>query len=558
MRRRHCRAAALGVLPLAALSAAGCSAIRTGAASVDEAVGFDPSSYEGALRDDLELAIGAREVVEGGGGRAALRVRYSFVSYRGYPAEADVRRSSATLFLPLGADGAPRPSAGRDVFVVEYPPGASRSVFDLMGELGLAPATRLDVASAVVDVRGPVVRDLAGFENPDAGDRSGFAGEEQFAYAMLRSYAETGDLSLLWEQRVGESWLRAVRATEAVLAREVPAGSSRFVLAAEGRGAVGAAQAAAVDEGVGGLVLCGWPLDWMDFHFVRWRRWELDARHRPLAAIEPSSWQDSRELLSFLSSSWGDPDPGCPSCRGTGARWLAQFDLLRLRRGPLAGVPMLLLFGDSDPELPIDLEARASAPPERLAALPQPAGTQPGDERGPFATERPRPFDDLRYLEDAPSTLANAEAAEAALGWIQHLVGYGDPPRLRVEEAIVGGDVEVTVAATEGNATVTGVGIRVLAIGELDASDFKAALHREHPVPLAWRRVDPLYAGHDRSAPGAHPTSRWKGYFPVDRARNQAYYVVVHTRAGSRESAHSLPIRALWHLGDPARGPVRL
>jgi hypothetical protein len=172
---------------------------------------------------------------------------------------------------------------------------------------------------------------------------------------MLRSYQETGDLTLLWEQRVGEAWLRAIRATDIVLARESGPRARRFVLAAERRGVIGATQAAAVDAAVHAVVACGWPMDWFDAHFVLWRRWERDSRTMRFDAIAPSAYEDSREVLSFLSSSFGNPDPGCPPCEGTGARWLAQFDWLRLRRGPLADVRWFLLVGDSDPDFPIDL-----------------------------------------------------------------------------------------------------------------------------------------------------------------------------------------------------------
>jgi hypothetical protein len=224
----------------------------------------------------------------------------------------------------------------------------------------------------------------------------------------------------------------------------------------------------------------------------------------------------------------------------------------------LARVPLLLLIGDSDPDLPVDLEARASAPLELLAALPVPDGAGPETERGPFARPRPLPFEDLRYLRDSPSTLANADAAESILGWMQHLAGYRDTPAVRLEEALVDGDVQVTVIATEGNAPVTEVEIRVLEIGQSGNSDFKGSLHRERPSAPSWRPVEPLYAGHDRPAHGASSTARWKGYFPYDPSRDQAYYVLVRTRVGALSTSHALPIRVLWNLGDPAVGPARL
>jgi hypothetical protein len=75
---------------------------------------------------------------------------------------------------------------------------------------------------------------------------------------------------------------------------------------------------------------------------------------------------------------------------------------------------------------------------------------------------------------------------------------------------------------------------------------------------MAWRRIDPLYAGHERVTRSTSPTPRWRGYFPIDPSSNQAYYVVVRTRVGSLSTSHSLPIRVIWNLGDPAVGPARL
>ncbi len=546
------------VCALAAASAcAACSAVGTDAPRVDEAPGFDVAMYDAADRDALELSVTDEQVV-GDGDAAALRVRFSFVAYRGYPDPADVRRATGTLFLPLDEDGRPRAGRSGEVLLAEFPPGSSRSGFDLLGGLGHEPAVALGMAACVVDIRGPVVSDLASFANQDDPGGRGFTGEDQFGHAMLRSYALTGDLTLLWEQRVASAWLRAVRATDRLVAERLGTRRNRFVLAGERWGALGAVQAAAVDAGVAAVVLCGWPLDLTDQHFVRWRRWERDAGIDPLANLRPTAWSDSRDLLSFLTSSWADPDPGCPSCEGSGARWRAQFDPLALKRGPLERVPLWVVVGDSDPDVPLDLLARASAPLDRLAVLPPPAGAPSTVPRGPFAEPRDHPFDDVLYLRGSPSTLAHPEVAANVTAWLQRLAGHRDLPHTRVLEEISEGFVEVTVVAAEGNATVTGVEVLVLDIGPLDGSDFMHALHARRPANPAWRAVEPLYAGHDRAVSGRFSTARWRARFPFEPDRNQAYYVVVRTRVGAVTAAHSLPARVLWNLGDPALGPARL
>ncbi|MFQ5496047.1 MAG: hypothetical protein ACE5EX_11780, partial [Phycisphaerae bacterium] len=134
----------------------------------------------------------------------------------------------------------------------------------------------------------------------------------------------------------------------------------------------------------------------------------------------------------------------------------------------------------------------------------------------------------------------------------QHLSGYRDLPVIRTLEAVQGGDIRIEVAVEERNTAVTDVQIWLTEITDRRDSDFKWARHLDEPEAVRWRRIDAIYAGHDRNGIG-----RWKGFFPVDVTRNRAYYVLVRDRVGNLETAHSLPIRPLWNLGDPAVGPVR-
>jgi hypothetical protein len=166
----------------------------------------------------------------------------------------------------------------------------------------------------------------------------------------------------------------------------------------------------------------------------------------------------------------------------------------------------------------------------------------------PFAP----PFADLRYLRGAHSTLAQPDAAEAVLAWIQHLAGYRDVPAIRLFETLEEGNVRVDVAVRQGNAAVTGVELWLTEIEDRRDSDFKWATHLAEPEPMRWRRIDALFSGPDQ-----HFGGRWRGFFPFDLTRNRAYYVVVRDRVGDLEAAHSLPVRAMWNLGDPAEGPVR-
>ena len=112
--------------------------------------------------------------------------------------------------------------------------------------------------------------------------------------------------------------------------------------------------------------------------------------------------------------------------------------------------------------------------------------------------------------------------------------------------------MRVEVSVREGNAAVTGVEIWLTEIADRRDSDFKWSVHLERPEPVRWRRVDTIYAGHDDRF-----IARWRGRFPFDPTRNRAYYILVRDRVGDLESAHSLPIRPFWNLGDPAYGPVR-
>ena len=501
--------------------------------------------------DDLDLWIEEREIVKADGGGSLLRLSFSFVSYRGYPAPGDDRRSTGTIWFPLNDDGDVRLSRYGSAIVTEYPPGTSATGFDFHSAYGRNPAEELGMPSAVVDVRGPIVSALPAFANPDAASTVPFRTETQLAYSMLRSFQENGDFRLLYETRLGEAWLRAIAATDGIIWNETGVLGNRMTLVAEGLGALGSFQATAVDPIVEGLVVCGWPVDVPDLHFTRWRRWEQRARYYPLRKLAPLPYEDSREVMSFLFSSYANPDPGCPSCPMGGDVWLAQFNYLHLREsGWLEQVPTLLLMGDSDPEFPIDLEIRASVPSEAISPyLPKAGAGRPG---GPFHDRAPLPVDGLRYLRNSTSTLADSEAAESVLAWAQRLTGYRDPPRIRIEERGQGGTVTVDVVVREGDATVLGVELYLTEIADRRDFDFKWRTHLENPEPMEWRRIEGIYAGSDKPF-----RERWRATFPVDYTRNRAYYVLVRDRLGDLTTAHSLPIRPFWNLGDPAEGPAR-
>jgi len=174
------------------------------------------------------------------------------------------------------------------------------------------------------------------------------------------------------------------------------------------------------------------------------------------------------------------------------------------------------------------------------------------DFAGPFASFRPVPFDDLRVLRGSDGSLASDAAAATVRAWGQHLAGYRDVPLIRAEEYVAGGDLVVTVSVAEGNAPVIDVSLRTLEAGALHPFDFKAPLHRRRPEPMPWRDVPVLFDGH---APDF--TGRWVGRFPLLPGVNQAYLVLVRTRVGDAVTEHALPVRPIWHGGDPALGPAR-
>jgi hypothetical protein len=552
------RRALLFALTAACAATAGCSAIQAepGRDPARDPARRSPASdvwalvagEESAAR--IDLRVDGRTVGRGTLGEDLLRIDFSFRSYDAWPAGEDLR-STGTLFLPVGDDGEARPSLPGEAMLTEFPPGASASGLAILPEYGERPALVLGTAAAVVDLRGPVVRTLRRVANPYAPGGAAFAGEEQFGLAMLRRYQETADPGRLWEVRAAIAWLRAIAAVDELLRRETGVADHRFLVAGEGYGAVSAARAAASDARVGALALCGWPLDWADLHFTRWRRWERQARYYPLADLQPLPWRDSGDLLSFLFSSYADPDPGCPRCEGGGDDWRAELDVLQLwRRGWLSGVATLLIVGDSDPRFPLDLEARASVRPDELAAFLPQGG--PGGASGPFSGELRLPFGDLRYLQGEASTLAGEESAGAVLAWAQHAAGYRDVPAVRVLESVEGGEVRIDVLIAGGNTAVTGVEIRLTEITDRYDSDFKWALHLAEPEEMIWSDVDARYAG-----PEGRGWDRWTAYFPFDLSRNRAYYVVVRDRVGELEAEHSLPARPLWNLGDPAVGAAR-
>ncbi len=534
----------------------GCAATDPGQTPpVDPAPVFDAGLYvtpPDIVAEDLALQIRDREVVEIAPGQELLRVRFSFVSFRGYPRLDDVHRSSGVVFLPVDSEGKARPANPSIAIVSEFPPGSSGSGTDLYEMYGEAPAMELGVAAAVIDLRGSLVASLRDVANPSAEDGATYTSEEQFALVMLREFAQTADFGALYEQRLGQAWLRALKAMNRILADEVPGEERRYFLVGEKYAALGALQAAATYQPVQGVVVCGWPVDWLDLHYVRWRRWEREARWFPLEAVQPTPWADSYSLVTFLTSSYGNPDTGCPTCSAGGDLWLSQFNYLDLRTaGALRGVRTFFIYGDADPALPIDLEIRASASPEELRTFPRPF-SQATRDRGPLSRGPHSPFADLAVLHGATSTIAHEEAGDACLAWLQHLAGFRDLPRVLVEESEQDGDVRLDISVIEGNTAVSGVEVHFMEIDDGKSSDFKYALHRTVPEPMSWRRIDATYSG---ISPDLRQT--WRAFFPISRTFNRAYQVVVRDRVGNLVSSHALPTRTLWYLGDPAVGPVR-
>jgi hypothetical protein len=547
LRRDRARRSVLRpVLALAALAAAvlagGCALAPPGGPRRDASDGFRFDHPGRWVRpDDLDLRLAGRERIESESGEPLLRLEFSFVAYDGYVGEDDVLVSTGTLYLPLDADGKVRTGGSRVLLITEYPPGTSRSVFPFLAEYGEEPAALLGVPSAVVDIRGPVVSRLRGYVNPDDPQGGVFTSEEQFAYSMLRSYQDTDDEEYLWEYQAAGAWLRAIRAVTALLESESDDRHDLVLLCGERYGALAAVQAAVADDRVAAVAMAGWPLSWSDYHIVRDSRWEWESRYRPLDAIQPTAYRDSREVLSFLRSTRLRPDPGCPGCAAGGDEWMRQYDIATLRAERRLGAAVFLLEGDEDPDFPIDLTARAAVGNGTLAL---PRGRDTPASGGPFAQGRITAYEDLRVLRGGSSRIARADAAEAVRAWTQTLDGFRDIPVIHAVELLDGGDLRVTVSVQDGNARTTGISVRMTETTSREDVDFKAPLHRDPPGEMEWYDV-PQHYGAGASGTGAE----WTARIPLSAVTNQAYVVSVRSQAGDLETEHSLPIRPLQASG---------
>ncbi|MCA9751887.1 MAG: hypothetical protein KC591_06825 [Gemmatimonadetes bacterium] len=572
-------AVAAALLLVGAAVLGGCSAIRipeleAGRPATPEE--FDPGWYgwywsngwcgtgESAEKD-LDVWVTDPRILTVEDERRLLVTDFTFVAYRGFIGPDDVHRTSGTLFLPLDDHGEVSVRRGGDILVTEFPPGISTSDFDFVRAYGHRPALELDVATAIVDVRGPIVRDLRRFENPSSTSGEAFRSEEQLAYSQLRAFQRSAEATDLLEWHTGVAWIRAVKAVRDVMTDATGLTELPMTLVAEGRGALGAAQAAAVDRGVWGLVSVGWPMDWLDAHWVRWRRWEREARVRMMAELQPIPYGSSRDVVSFLRSSYREPDPECPSCPGSGQRWRSQLEIGVLKgqdRGPMDGVALLNVVGDSDPEWPIDLEARVALSRDETAfALPSPLpdgvagpaeavlGGESSSSRGPWASRITTPWEALTYLPGAPSTLANETAARAALAWAERVAGNRETPPFVVMEGLKEGDVVVDIVARDAMTSVKEAWLWAVDVPDRADGDFKRAVHEGSE--MGWRRVPAFFAG-----PAPDGSSVWRARLPIVTGRNQAYYPVVQTRVAGRDAEYSLPVRVLWNLGDPGLGAV--
>lgn len=540
---RSLRPAALALSAAAAVALSGCALAPPGTSRPAAFRWNHPAAFVPSR--ELDVRLSGRERVESASGKPLLRLDFSFVAYDGYVGADDVLASTGSLFLPIDRDGEPDVDGSRVLMITEYPPGTAATGFPFLAEYGEEPAALLGIPAAVVDIRGPVVSRLRGYVNPDDAAGDEFTSEEQFAYAMLRSFQETADEEYLWEYQAAGAWIRAIRAVTALLGGETDATHDLLLLCGERYGAVSAVQAAVSDERVAGVAMAGWPLSWPDYHEDRDERWEWYSRYRPLEAIQPSAYRDTGDVLSFLRSTRLEPDPGCPACIAGGGEWVAQYDVATLRRDRRLAAGLFLLEGDEDPDFPIDLTARAAVPAAALAPPDERPGLPPA---GPFATRSITAYEDLRVLRGGSSRIARADAAEAVRAWAQSLGGFRDIPAIRAGETIVDGELLVTVSVYDGNARTTGISLRTVETPSREVVDFKAPVHRDPPQSMDWREIPPHYAGHTAATGG-----EWTARIPLSPVTNQAYAVSVRSRAGELETEHSLPIRPLT---DPLRRAV--
>ncbi len=170
--------------------------------------GFDPVLTAPSEMGPLDLRETDRAVVTTASGERLLRVRFSYLAYEGWIASDDTHRATGTVWFPVDGRGAADPSPWGPVALTEYPPGTSRTQFAFHAEYGERMAAELGIAAAVVDVRGPIARDLRFFGNPLGRADDTFRSEEQFALSMLAEWQKAGDAELLEAPGPGAHVLR--------------------------------------------------------------------------------------------------------------------------------------------------------------------------------------------------------------------------------------------------------------------------------------------------------------------------------------------------------------
>lgn len=357
---------------IAALAACGDPSPPSVDANPDGSQGsaYDPAAIYDltALRDPatLELAFGTDRVSEVVPGRFVREVRFGFLGLSGFPLSASQIGVGPRMFVETTESGVPLGTLDR-LAVALHTTAAS-------DDYGIRCALETSVVCVLAGNVGTPSQISPPYPN-EYGSGT-ITDSNQLWFNLLSEFRRGHDIEAspiatptinrLYETQLARLAMRTITASQAVATQLWSAPPMEVVITGHSKWGATAAQVAAVDDRVTGVLVMGFALDFARFVELADTRWNaglgLDIMPVVCPPEHPCGWSTSASFHAFFEATPEAPE-ACEgrACSGTGEEWLRQVDLRRLRAGGHLARDTFALIRNGGEAHPVDTESPAVA-----------------------------------------------------------------------------------------------------------------------------------------------------------------------------------------------------